>query len=197
MTTPSEYAQKPHTAPCPGILGISSDDFDAKGTAHSHQTGSEERNTRARNQGSSAFQRGAAQAQERVVRLLSASPAVIYSFKATGDFAPTFVSDNIIDVFGYAPATNTWKMRPSGATGYIPTPGRKGNIHILPEWSALERGVSLSPQNRSNCWVNDDQHLIRGLDGKLEIGALLERHPRARDGGRGASCSACSAVTVA
>ena len=29
---------------------------------------------------------------------------MIYSFKATGDFAPTFVSDNIIDVFGYAPA---------------------------------------------------------------------------------------------
>ena len=29
---------------------------------------------------------------------------MIYSFKATGDFAPTFVSDNIISVFGYAPA---------------------------------------------------------------------------------------------
>src|SRR6266699_3047440 len=45
-----------------------------------------------------------AAAQERLARLLSASPAVIYSFKASGDFAPTFISDNIIDVFGYAPA---------------------------------------------------------------------------------------------
>ena len=39
-------------------------------------------------------------AQERLARLLSSSPAVIYSFKATGDFAPSFVSDNIIAVFG-------------------------------------------------------------------------------------------------
>jgi PAS fold len=29
---------------------------------------------------------------------------VIYSFKASGDFAPTFVSDNIGTVFGYTPA---------------------------------------------------------------------------------------------
>jgi hypothetical protein len=29
---------------------------------------------------------------------------VIYSFKAAGDYAPTFVSDNIVAVFGYAPA---------------------------------------------------------------------------------------------
>jgi transcriptional regulator GlxA family with amidase domain len=34
-----------------------------------------------------------AAAQQRLARLLSSSPAVIYSFKATGDFAPTFVSE--------------------------------------------------------------------------------------------------------
>jgi len=45
-----------------------------------------------------------AAAQERLVRLLTSSPAVIYSFKASGDFAPTFVSDNIGTVFGYTPA---------------------------------------------------------------------------------------------
>ena len=42
-----------------------------------------------------------AASQERLAQLLSASPAVIYSFKATADFAPTFVSDNITSVFGY------------------------------------------------------------------------------------------------
>jgi hypothetical protein len=31
-------------------------------------------------------------AEARLARLLSASPAVIYSFRATGDYAPTFVS---------------------------------------------------------------------------------------------------------
>ena len=40
---------------------------------------------------------------ERIAWLLSASPVVIYSFEATGDFAPTFVSDNIRDIFGYEP----------------------------------------------------------------------------------------------
>jgi len=34
--------------------------------------------------------------------LLDASPAVIYSFEAKGDFAPTFVSENIARLFGYA-----------------------------------------------------------------------------------------------
>ena len=42
-----------------------------------------------------------AASQERLAQLLSASPAVIYSFKATADCAPTFVSDNITSVFGY------------------------------------------------------------------------------------------------
>ena len=39
--------------------------------------------------------------QERLTRLLDASPAVIYSFKATGDFAPIFVSGNIERLLGY------------------------------------------------------------------------------------------------
>ena len=42
-------------------------------------------------------------AQDRLVHLLSCAPAVIYSFKATGDFAPTFVSENIRDWLGYEP----------------------------------------------------------------------------------------------
>ena len=41
--------------------------------------------------------------QERLRRLLDASPAVIYSFKAKEDFAPIFVSNNIATPFGYAP----------------------------------------------------------------------------------------------
>ena len=40
-------------------------------------------------------------ARERLARLLSSSPAVIYSFNATGDYAPTVVSENIQQTFGY------------------------------------------------------------------------------------------------
>src|SRR5215475_10205107 len=45
-----------------------------------------------------------AETRAQVERLLASSPAVIYSFKATGDFAPTFVSQNIKDWLGYEPS---------------------------------------------------------------------------------------------
>ena len=35
--------------------------------------------------------------------LLESAPAVVYSFKATGDFAPTFISENVKRVLGYCP----------------------------------------------------------------------------------------------
>ena len=35
--------------------------------------------------------------------LLETAPAVIYSFKASGDYAPTFVSENIKRLLGYCP----------------------------------------------------------------------------------------------
>ena len=46
-------------------------------------------------------QEAARAAQDRVDHLLATSPAVIYSFKATGDFAPTFISRNVKDLLGY------------------------------------------------------------------------------------------------
>jgi len=45
-------------------------------------------------------------ADERAARLLSASPVVIYSFKATDDFAPTFVSVNLLTLC--SASTTTW-----------------------------------------------------------------------------------------
>jgi adenylate cyclase len=79
MTTASEYATTA-TAALPEILGISPGDFDAKGTAivmeRAIKNATRERETRARRQ----LREAQAAAQERLVRLLSASPAVIYSW---------------------------------------------------------------------------------------------------------------------
>ena len=47
--------------------------------------------------------RAASAAEERLTHLLAACPAVVYSFRATGDFAPTFVSENLRDLLGYDP----------------------------------------------------------------------------------------------
>ena len=60
-------------------------------------------------------------AQDRLVHLLSCAPAVIYSFKATGDFAPTFVSENITGLAGLRAAANIWRTPTSGGAACIPT----------------------------------------------------------------------------
>ena len=39
----------------------------------------------------------------RIALLLESAPAVVYSFAATGDFAPTFISENVKRVLGYCP----------------------------------------------------------------------------------------------
>ncbi len=170
MTTPSEYA-KNATAALYQVLHISPGDFDDEGTAaiieQAIRNATRERETRARRQ----LKEVQAAAQERLARLLNSSPAVIYSFKATGDFTPTFVSDNIIGVFGYAPAE------------YLEDPSFwRDRVHP-DDLARVEDAISEFFQNGvhtveyrfrrkdgSYCWVNDEQHLIRGVDGKpLEI----------------------------
>ncbi|GLS40200.1 hypothetical protein GCM10010869_57970 [Mesorhizobium tianshanense] len=112
-----------------------------------------------------------ATARARLTRLLSSSPAVIYSFKASGDFAPLFVSDNIERVFGYVPAD------------YLKDPAFwRDRVHP-DDLVKVEEAISRFFQNGvhaveyrfrrkdgSYCWVNDEQHLIRSATGKpLEI----------------------------
>jgi adenylate cyclase len=167
---PSEYA-KSATAALHQVLHISPGDFDAEGTAavieQAIRNATRESKTSARRQ----LKEVQAAAQERLARLLTSSPAVIYSFKATGDFAPTFVSDNIIDVFGYAPAE------------YLEDPSFwRDRVHA-DDLARVEEAIAKFFQNGvhaveyrfrrkdgSYCWVNDEQHLIRDKAGKpLEI----------------------------
>jgi adenylate cyclase len=166
MTTLSEYARDA-TSALHQMLGISPRDFDAEGTAavieRAIRNATRERENTARRQ----LREAQAAAQERLARLLSASPAVIYSFKATGDFAPTFVSDNIIDVFGYAP------------TEYLKDPSFwRERVHP-DDLARVEEAISTFFQNGTHaveyrfrrkdgsyCWVNDEQHLVRGVDDK-------------------------------
>jgi adenylate cyclase len=163
MTTPSEYA-KNATAALHQTLHVSPGDFNAEGTTavieQAIRNATRERETEVRTK-----------AQERLARLLSSSPAVIYSFKATGDFTPTFVSNNIIDVFGYVPDE------------YLQDPSFwRDRVHP-DDLARVEKAISTFFQNGvhaveyrfrhkdgSYCWVNDEQHLIRDVDGKpLEI----------------------------
>jgi PAS domain S-box-containing protein len=170
MTIPSAYGRDA-TAALHKLLRIASSDFDADGAAavieKAIRHATRERESRSRRQLSEAK----AAAQERLARLMTSSPAVIYSFKASGDFAPTFVSDNISAVFGYTPAE------------YLEKPSFwRDQVHP-DDLARVEEAISKFFHNGvqsveyrfrrcdgSYCWVNDAQRLVRGIDCKpLEI----------------------------
>ena len=170
MSTPSVYARDA-TAALHEALRISPGDFDADSAAavieRAIRSATRERESRSRRQLGEAK----ATAEERLTRLLSSSPAVIYSFKARGDFAPTFVSDNIAAVFGYTPAEylenpSFWRDR------VHPDDLARVEDAIAKFFHNGIQSVEYRFRRRdgSYCWVNDTQRLVRGSDGKpLEI----------------------------
>jgi adenylate cyclase len=166
MTTLREYA-KNTTASLHQILHISPDDGDAEGVVdvieQAIRYATRERESRARRQ----LKEVQAAAEMRLARLLSSSPAVIYSFKVSGDFAPTFVSDNIKDVFGYAPGE------------YLEDPSFWSDRVHPDDLARVEEAIARFFQNGVHaveyrfrkkdgtwCWVRDEQHLIKGVNGK-------------------------------
>ena len=109
--------------------------------------------------------------RSRLDLLLGAAPAVVYSFAASGDFSPTFVSDNIEGMLGYRPEE------------YLKD-AAFWRAHVHPEDLAeveaeqarlFETGAHLSEyrfrkKDGSYCWVSDEQHLIRNSNGEpLEV----------------------------
>src|SRR6476659_3581994 len=109
--------------------------------------------------------------RSRLDLLLGAAPAVVYSFAASGDFAPTFVSDNIEGMLGYRPEE------------YLKD-AAFWRAHVHPEDLAefeaeqvrlFETGAHLSEyrfrkKDGSYRWVSDEQHLIRNKKGEpLEV----------------------------
>src|SRR5262245_10661665 len=166
MTTPREYARTA-TAALHKILPISPDEFDDDGTEavieQAIRSATRERESKARRQ----LKEVQAAAQQRMAKLLSSSPAVIYCFKASGDYAPTFVSDNIRTIFGYEPSE------------YLENPPFwRDRVHAG-DLARVEQEIAHFFQNGVHsveyrfrrrdggfCWVNDEQQLIRGANGQ-------------------------------
>ncbi len=109
--------------------------------------------------------------QERLTRLLDASPAVIYSFKAKDDFAPIFVSANIETLFGYAPQdylddANFWRERVH-PEDLAEVEAEVTNLFTNGKHSLEYR---FRRKDGTYCWVNDAQHMVRDDEGNpLEI----------------------------
>ena len=106
-------------------------------------------------------------ARQRLDLLLRAAPVVVYSFAATGDYRPTFVSASIGPMLGYTPDeyledADFWR----------------GHVHPddLPEIEAKQVELFRAGEHHSEYrfrkkdgtygWVSDEQHLIRDGEGR-------------------------------
>jgi PAS domain S-box-containing protein len=108
-----------------------------------------------------------ATAATRLARLLDASPAVIYSFEARGDFSPTFVSDNIARLFGYAASEylddpNFWRERVHPDD----LPRIEAEMDVLFKAGDHVSEYRFRRKDGTYCWVNDEQHLVRDEKGE-------------------------------
>ncbi|MFN2454112.1 MAG: PAS domain S-box protein [Pyrinomonadaceae bacterium] len=105
-------------------------------------------------------------AKERLQQLLSSSPAVLYSFKAAGDFGPSFISENVFAQLGYEAAEfindpGFWvdrihpEDRPAVLAGY---PNLFEQGHTLGEYRFLHRDGGYR-------WIRDELKMVRDADG--------------------------------
>ena len=105
-------------------------------------------------------------ARERLAVLLGAAPSVVYSFAATGDFAPTFVSDSIAHMLGYHPDeylkhADFWRSHVH--------PDDLAEVEAKQE-ALFTKGEHLAEyrfrrKDGSYCWVSDEQHLVSDRGG--------------------------------
>jgi PAS domain S-box-containing protein len=107
-----------------------------------------------------------ADSSARTERLLSFSPAVLYSFSARGDFAPTFVSENIENLFGYTP--NDYLCNPEFWRERVHPDDLErldADLENLFETGELTVEYRFRHKDGTYRWVNDELHLIRDADG--------------------------------
>ena len=113
-----------------------------------------------------------------MAQLLTGSPAVIYSYRATGDFAPTFVSENIRDWLGYE--TEEYLQNADFWRSHVHPDDL---AWVEAEFSNLYKNGRHTVEYRflkkdsSYVWVNDAQQLIRDKQGQaIEVDWFVERH---------------------
>jgi methyl-accepting chemotaxis protein len=109
----------------------------------------------------------AAAAHGRLAHLLASSPAVIYRYPATGDFTPTFVSENIRALLGCAP--DDYLKNPAFWHSRVHPDDlprlEKGEAALFArgEYTAEYR---FRRNDGSYCWIGDMQRVIRDEAGK-------------------------------
>jgi PAS domain S-box-containing protein len=105
-------------------------------------------------------------AQTRLTHLMSTSPSVLYSFEAKGEYAPTFVSENVRELLGYEPSEYL-----EGPAFWLERVHPDDLPRILPQYPRLfERGrhgceYRFRRKDGTYCWVRDEMRLSRAESG--------------------------------
>jgi diguanylate cyclase (GGDEF)-like protein/PAS domain S-box-containing protein len=116
-------------------------------------------------------------ARERLGFLLSATPAVIYACASTPPHAPTFISDNVRELLGYAPEEflndpGKWfdRLHPEDAARVAGDFGKVfDNGQHVEDYRARRK-------DGSYLWVQEEIRLVDGLDGGSReiVGYLID-----------------------
>jgi len=108
-----------------------------------------------------------ASAHAHLSRLLNASPAVIYCREASGDFAPTFVSESVTRLFGCTPREYLedpylWRHR------VHPDDVARINEWVDRMFESDERSIEyrIRRDDGTYFWVNDQQQVVRDAKDK-------------------------------
>ncbi|MGK7871767.1 MAG: PAS domain S-box protein [Xenococcaceae cyanobacterium] len=123
------------------------------------------------------------QTQNRLQFLLAASPAVIYSAKATGDYGTIFISENVTSQLGYQ--AREFLHNPEFWAEHIHP---EDAPHILPELPNLVKQENYTLEYRfqqrdgTYRWLHDEGRLVRSAEGpRLElVGYLVDITDRKR-----------------
>ena len=109
--------------------------------------------------------------KDRLTNLLSCAPAITYSYKASGDYSPTFISENIRDLFGYEPREYLSdpnfvprRVHPDDASRV------KAELSQLLEAGHITLEYRFLCKDDRYCWVSDDMRVTRDKSGQpLEV----------------------------
>jgi len=103
----------------------------------------------------------------RLSLLLGAAPVVVYSFRASGDFAPTFISDSLQGMLGYR--TDEYLENADFWRACV-HPDDLAEVEAE-QVQLFQKGQHLveyrfRKKDGSYCWVSDEQHLTRDTEGR-------------------------------
>ena len=131
--------------------------------------------------------------RQRLQYLLAVSPAIIYTTKATGDYACTFVSENLRAIMGYTPQEMT--TDPKGWPDHLhpdDAPRAFGDMQPLIGRGGGSVEYRFRHRDGHYIWIQDTFKVVYDDAGRpLESGRRLGRHHHAQRGGAGRSGRQC------